>query len=248
MNRNIIFSDIDGIIWPEVPTLFSIASNIYPKRKKLKVNMLNTYTVKSEQNIPPLLSQQEVKNIFKQYESLRIFREPLENLNKHLQKHFKKKFNIDTSDFKSNIEFLKENKENLTFFTSRKNYQKDKLFKDTKNFLKFYNLNNDLFFKNKDKNKGDIITAKIGKRSYDRINIIEDNLLHMLRIFKALKEEEINNFRFIIINSPWNMTKYMKKRYNKADNIQKVKKALKKLKKAKRIIRVNRLVELENLR
>ena len=63
-----------------------------------------TYTVKSELNTPPLLSQKEVTYIFKQYEKVRIFKYPLCKLNKILNKYFHKSIKLDISTYRSNIE------------------------------------------------------------------------------------------------------------------------------------------------
>jgi len=251
MNYFTIFSDIDGIIWPEIPVLFAIAKNIFKDRKKLKPNMLTTYSIKSELNTPPLLSSEEVKKIFRDYEKIKIFQYPLNELKKILKNYYKTDINFNISNYLSNIKFLKKiNKRNkLIFFTTRNNYQnKRNLISDTRAFLESYGFKNQSYFTNKDGPKGEIILNTIKKLPKQKILIIEDSLIHIIRMEKILKENEINDYKFIIINYPWNITKDSRKRYNscnEAYNEDKIDKHIKKLEENNRIIRVNKLYELK---
>ncbi len=182
---------------------------------------------------------------------IKIFQYPLNELKKILKNYYKTDINFNISNYLSNIKFLKKiNKRNkLIFFTTRNNYQnKRNLISDTRAFLESYGFKNQSYFTNKDGPKGEIILNTIKKLPKQKILIIEDSLIHIIRMEKILKENEINDYKFIIINYPWNITKDSRKRYNscnEAYNEDKIDKHIKKLEENNRIIRVNKLYELK---
>ncbi|MBU0975872.1 MAG: hypothetical protein ABIE03_06115 [Patescibacteria group bacterium] len=210
--KTIIFSDIDGIIWPEINTLFALAGKLFPsQRKLLKVENFTTITGKTEQNTPPLLLSHMLNKIFRIYEKLRIFQYPLEELENTMNKHFGPGIKINvhgsTDRIKSLKKLSKKNNVNLEFITRRYNYQNvSNIQADTKRFNSHYGLPLQIHFSNKKFSKGHIINKIRAKKENSKIKqviILEDNLAEILKIRTELKKQNLTT-KFFLIRYPWN--------------------------------------------
>jgi len=213
----ITFVDIDGVIWPEMPVLMEVGKVLFPQRKsKLELKNLRTLSGKTEINTPPLLAESEVKEIFQLYEDIEIFKYPLSDLPKILTKKLKTPISIDTRDLEKNIDYLQKSSKTSPhiFVTARGNYtDKNRLERDTKEFLTHYNCPPDVLYKFKGKTKGELIVDTITDQTKE-ICVIEDNILEVTNIMTSLNDKDVN-YSFKIIDYPWNQVQDNKEEFLK---------------------------------
>lgn len=214
--KTYIFSDIDGIIWPEVPVLFEIAKFKYPYKKHfLKTRNLKTFTIKAEFNNPPLLNANETKEIFSVYRKLSIFKYKLNNLTNVIKSNFNYNIKIDFSKYIKNINTLnrlsRQKDTELVFFSTRSNYETKKVRQDTTKFLRSYNLPGKIYFTHKNSKSSRMYSYVKSHFGDDIKNIyivlIEDNILEICDIIYKLRTIDIQLDKIILIDFPWNRFK-----------------------------------------
>ncbi len=211
IQKKIFFSDIDGVIWPEVPVLLAFAKHLFPRKKGLLINKFSHLSVKAEKHNPPILTSNQVNKIFNLYEKQRIFRFSLKRL-KNLISHFNSINSLTNfSEYIKNVNFFKNEikKKNLVhFITSRNNYKsKENIKGDTEIFLNIHKIKSNLDITSNKISKGDIIVSTIKKKSLDRkyfIVLVEDNILDLFFIIDLLKKNKITIEKAYIIDNPWN--------------------------------------------